>query len=190
MRSAVTPCLAVTSLKSLASNPFFRMKTLLKKDWQCAFSARISRHAQFFTPKLDVERFAYVGPDCIFSSRVSVRIGAGSLIGPRAMFFGGNHVLDREPGTPIVAYNNKNKPFGSDSPVVIGKDCWIGASAIILGGAIIGDCAVVGAGSIVTKDVPPFSIVVGSPAKVIKMRFSSDDERNRHLNDILLAFYS
>lgn len=60
-------------------------------------------------------------------------------------------------------------------PVVIGHDVWIGAQAMIAGGVTIGHGAVIGARSVVTKDVPPYAIVVGSPARVIRLRFS---ERN------------
>nr|WP_255122738.1 hypothetical protein [Rhodococcus sp. 14-2470-1b] len=56
---------------------------------------------------------------------------------------------------------------------VIGHDCWIGANSIILPGCrSIGIGAVIGAGSIVTKDVPPFAVVAGNPARVIRYRFS------------------
>ena len=51
----------------------------------------------------------------------------------------------------------------------IGNDVWIGANAIILAGVNIGDGAVVGAGAVVTKDVPPYSVAVGNPAKVVKL---------------------
>jgi acetyltransferase-like isoleucine patch superfamily enzyme len=180
----MTPAFFLALFKSIFSNPRFWLRVLLDKNWHCACSSRVSGGAVFSTPTLDIHRLAYVGPGCIFSSRVSVRIGAGSLIGPRSMFFGGNHVLGVSPGTPFIAYNNKTKPLGIDSSVVIGRDCWVGASAIILNGSAIGDCAVVGAGSIVTKDVPPFSIVAGSPAKIIRMRFSSDAEREIHLSAI------
>lgn len=54
----------------------------------------------------------------------------------------------------------------------IGNDVWVGHGAIILGGITIGDGAIIAAGSVVTKDVPPFSIVAGTPAKIIKYRFS------------------
>ena len=53
-------------------------------------------------------------------------------------------------------------------PIRIGKDCWIGGNAIILPGVTIGDGVTVGAGSVVTKDIEPFSVVVGNPARVIK----------------------
>ena len=52
--------------------------------------------------------------------------------------------------------------------MIIGKDCWIGARAVILPGVTIGDCSVVAAGSVVTKDVPPYTMVAGNPAKVKK----------------------
>ena len=59
--------------------------------------------------------------------------------------------------------------------VVIGNNVLISLNVIILSGVHIGDGAVIGAGAIVTKDVPPYSVVVGNPAHVIKYRFSEDD---------------
>jgi acetyltransferase-like isoleucine patch superfamily enzyme len=57
---------------------------------------------------------------------------------------------------------------------LIGNDVWIGASAIVKSGVVIGDGAVVGANSFVNKDVPPYAIVVGTPAKILKYRFDED----------------
>ncbi|WP_352629335.1 CatB-related O-acetyltransferase [Mesorhizobium sp. M0496] len=59
-------------------------------------------------------------------------------------------------------------------PIVIGNDVWVGARATIMSGVTIGDGAVVAACSVVTKDVPPYAIVAGNPARVIKYRFSED----------------
>ena len=59
-------------------------------------------------------------------------------------------------------------------PVKVGNDVWIGERVMVMGGVSIGDGAVIGAGSIVTKDVPPYAIVVGVPARVIKYRFEQD----------------
>lgn len=53
--------------------------------------------------------------------------------------------------------------------IIVHDDVWIGAGAIILPGCTIGECSVIGAGAVVTKDVPPFSVVVGNPARVIRM---------------------
>lgn len=57
-------------------------------------------------------------------------------------------------------------------PVIIGNNVWIGDNVLILSGVTVGDGAVLGAGSIVTGDIPPYSIAVGNPARVIKKRFS------------------
>ncbi len=58
--------------------------------------------------------------------------------------------------------------------IKIGNDVWIGCNAVILGGVEVGDGAVVGAGAVVTKDVPAYTIVAGNPAKEIKKRFSKE----------------
>lgn len=57
--------------------------------------------------------------------------------------------------------------------VEIGNDVWIGSNVLIKGGVTIGDGAVIGMGAVVTKDVPPYAIVVGVPAKILKYRFST-----------------
>lgn len=72
--------------------------------------------------------------------------------------------------------------FSSDRPIAIGNDVWIGRRCIIMDGVTIGDGAIVAAGAVVTKDVPPFAVVGGVPAKVIKYRFS--DEMCKRLQDI------
>ena len=61
--------------------------------------------------------------------------------------------------------------------ITIGNDVWIGANTCILAGITIGNGAIIGAGGVVTKDIPPFAIAVGNPAKVIKYRFSDDIAR-------------
>ena len=81
-------------------------------------------------------------------------------------------------------YRSKRFGFGEDDApffaqrkekaVTVGNDVWIGHNAIIMPGVIIGNGAVIGAGAVVTKDVEPYSVVAGVPAKKIKMRFSDD----------------
>lgn len=93
-----------------------------------------------------------------------VTIGDDLVMGPDVVILTVVHGFERLD----VPINLQDYP--SNRPVVIGNDVWIGTRVIILPGVTIGDQAVVGAGSVVTKDVPPRAIVAGNPAKVIRMR--------------------
>lgn len=90
-----------------------------------------------------------------------VEIGSGTIVG------GGAMILDTDfhPRLPDGSWGTD--PKAVSKPVIIGKNCFIGARAIILKGVTIGDGAVVGAGAVVTKDVESGSIVAGNPAKLI-----------------------
>ena len=92
----------------------------------------------------------------------------------------GNHPLNFITTHPILYHEKYNffdhpdsyiKLQDYNAKITIGNDVWIGANAIILPGVTIGDGAVIAAGAIVTKDIPPYAIVGGVPAKVIKYRF-------------------
>ena len=72
-----------------------------------------------------------------------------------------------DPYTPKQTWNKSDK-------TCIGNDVWIGANAVILSGVTIGDGAIIGSSAVVTRDVPPYAIVAGVPAKVIKYRFPED----------------
>jgi acetyltransferase-like isoleucine patch superfamily enzyme len=92
-----------------------------------------------------------------------------------------DHAID-EVGIPIArsTWVGDRSARGADS-VHVGRDVWIGGHSTVLSGVRIGDGAVVGAGSVVTKDIPPFSIAVGVPARVMRMRFTSEVDRAKHL---------
>jgi acetyltransferase-like isoleucine patch superfamily enzyme len=64
--------------------------------------------------------------------------------------------------------------IGSKGPIIIGDDVWIGLNALVLSGVTISKGAVVGAGSVISKDIPPFAIVTGNPAHIQKYRFTED----------------
>jgi acetyltransferase-like isoleucine patch superfamily enzyme len=57
----------------------------------------------------------------------------------------------------------------------LGNDVWVGANSVVLKGRMIGDGAIIGAGSVVTRDIPPYAIAVGNPAKIVKYRFTPED---------------
>lgn len=86
-------------------------------------------------------------------------------VGDYTMF--GPNVTVATAGHPILPELRK-KGYQYNAPITIGKNCWIGAGAIILPGITIGDNVVIGAGSIVTKDIPSNVIAVGNPCKVLR----------------------
>lgn len=91
-------------------------------------------------------------------------IGKNVLMGPDVMVIPSSHCFEKK--DKLIMEQGYEEP----KQVVIEDDVWIGARVIILGGICIKHGAVVGAGSVVTKDVEPFSVVAGVPAKVIKFR--------------------
>ncbi|WP_313514477.1 type B chloramphenicol O-acetyltransferase [Sphingobacterium sp.] len=74
----------------------------------------------------------------------------------------------------VEAFHNANNGFKNAGDTVVGNDVWIGSEAMIMSGVKIGDGAVIGSRSLVTKDVAPYTIVGGNPAKVIKSRFNEE----------------
>lgn len=94
------------------------------------------------------------------------RIGSYTMIAPHVMLAGGNHKFD---DPTILIKHQGSTALG----IVVEEDVWIGANAVILDGVRIGKGAVVGAGAVVTKDVPSNVIVVGNPARIIHHRGAS-----------------
>jgi len=90
-------------------------------------------------------------------------IGAHCPIGPGVVMRTANHCFEKS----NVYIQEQGHQIGD---IVIEDDCWIGANAIILGGVSIGKGAIIGAGAVVTKDIPSMAIAVGVPAKVLKYR--------------------
>lgn len=101
-----------------------------------------------------------ISQNCFFAARAMIEIGNEVIIGPGVSLFSENHNY-KDINTPIRLQGETRKK------IVIEDDVWIGANAIILAGVHIGKHSVVGAGSVVTKDVPANSVVVGSPAKLV-----------------------
>ena len=86
----------------------------------------------------------------------------------------GNHDLHKittSPLMPIIGDYQKNSAPETSETVLIGNDVWIGSNALILSNVNVGDGVVIGANCVVSKDVPPYAVVVGNPMRIIKFRF-------------------
>jgi len=112
-------------------------------------------------------------------------IGKFCMIASGVQFImnGANHLTDAVSAYPFAIFGNgwegamEGKQYPHKGDLVIGNDVWIGYEATLMAGITIGDGAIIAAKSVVTKDVPPYSIVGGNPAKVIRMRFDESQIR-------------
>ncbi len=105
-----------------------------------------------------------------------IYVGDYTLFGPNVVVATAGHPIDPELREKTYQYN---------FPVHIGKNCWIGAGAIIVPGVTIGDNVVIGAGSVVTKDIPSNVVAVGNPCKVLRVISEYDKEyyfKNKKIN--------
>jgi len=104
-----------------------------------------------------------IGPYSYIGCSGMIEIGDNVMMSPRVSIYAENHVFDRTDIT--IKDQGVKREF-----VKIEDDCWIAANSVILAGVTIGKGSIIAAGSVVTRDVPPFSIVAGVPATVIKSR--------------------
>lgn len=98
-----------------------------------------------------------------YGEQGAITIGDGVRIAPQVMMIAANHVFT-DPDTPI------HRQGMAAAPIVIEDDVWVAGKVMITAGVRIGRGCVIGAGAVVTKDLPPWSIAVGAPARVIKTR--------------------
>jgi len=120
----------------------------------------------------------YIGPGAVILSKdAPLIIKNKAMVGPNVTIITGDHNT-----TEIGKYmfDIKNKLPENDLPVILEDDVWIGSGATILKGVTIGTGSIIAAGSVVIKDVPPYSICAGIPARVLKKRFEPE-ELERHI---------
>jgi virginiamycin A acetyltransferase len=128
------------------------------------FEKNVRYHFDFTGDKLKIGKFCMIASDVTFIMNGANHLTEGVSSYPFAVF-GGDwaHAMD------------DGKTYPNRGDIVVGNDVWLGYKSVIMSGVHIGDGAIIGAYSVVTKDVPPYSIVGGNPAKVIRQRFSESD---------------
>ncbi|MBN2012315.1 acyltransferase [candidate division KSB1 bacterium] len=155
---------------------FFFKRRLVQRIsyWRSAFRIRylnIVHHARISPTTYVAPRFIVswangleIGDDCViqtnFISCGKVKLGRGVIIAPNCSFFAQTHAFNHAESIPFgISHTNK--------PIVVDDYVWIGANVIVLGGVHIGEGVVISAGSVVSSDVEPFSVVAGNPAKTV-----------------------
>lgn len=150
----------------------------------------LSRHGIVFGDRCSVGRFAQIAPTAVLGGPVgegltlgdNANIGAYSWVGCSGHISIGARVL-MGPRVNLLAETHNtadvNAPIKSQGvtrqPIVIEDDCWLGAGSSVLGGVTVGHDSIVAAGAVVTRSVPPYSVVAGVPARVVRVRTQGED---------------
>ena len=130
------------------------------------FEKNVKYHFYFARDKLIIGKFCMIASDVTF------------------IMNGANHLTNAITTYPFAIFGNgwenamEGKTYPSKGDIVVGNDVWIGYNATIMAGVTIGDGAIIGTNSVVTKDLEPYAIVGGNPAKLIKKRFSEEEIRD------------
>lgn len=148
-------------IKSCGDNVRIAKKCNLQGNIELGNNVTIGQGAYFVSTQANIYIHDYV----VFGPNVTI------YTGDHPMNFIGKHICE------ITDTDKINRGGGYDEDVTIEAGCWIGTRAIILKGVTVGRGSVVGAGAVVTKDIPPYSVYVGVPQSKIYSRFSEDQVR-------------
>ena len=166
---------SIVFLKNIVKNPNIIVGdyTFYSSEKECPtqFETHVTHHYDWVGDKLIIGKFCAIGEGIEFIMNGANHRMCSITTYPFDILESGWELS--KPDYPIM-------PFKGDT--VIGNDVWIGQNVTILPGIKIGDGAILGAGSLVTKDVEPYTIIGGNPAKAIRKRFT--DERIEYLLDV------
>ena len=163
-----------------------RLRTYIKKFGKSRFLSagkglNIGKGARLWAPnRIDLGENIYIGKDVTIEC--NCKIGSYCLVGNNVAFVGRADHDFRAIGIPVrfSPWSGVDKMLTKENSIVVGKDVWVGYGAIILTGVTIGDGAIIAAGSVVTRDVPKYTIVGGNPAEKLANRFSTEEEIENH----------
>jgi len=129
-------------------------KTLIEPPLRCDYGFNVSVGKRF-----------YANYNLVLLDSAEIKIGNNVMLGPNVSIYTVNHP---------VHYQDRNKYLEKAKPVVIEDNVWLGGNVVILGGVTIGKNSVIGAGSVVTKDIPANSLAFGNPCKAVRKITSKD----------------
>ena len=162
MLSNVKRAMAITAaLNSLTFNDADRIRTLFSELIGKEVDESFLLIPPFYTSggdEIRVGRNVFINQNCTFYDLGGLDIADDVMIGPNVSLLTAGH--------PLAPSQRRSTTIGR--PIVIKRNVWIAAGAIVIGGVTVGDNSVVGAGSVVTRDVPPNTFVAGNPARVIR----------------------
>lgn len=152
-----------------------------RRDFLRTFVAKFDEGAMINSPfymefanHLEMGRNSFINYDCIMLNNAKVKLGDNVLVGPKVSFYTAIHPLCSE---------QRDKWWVYAKPITVEDNVWICGSATILAGVTIGKNAIVGAGAVVTKDVPENAIVVGNPARVL--RYITEEDSKVYQQELL-----
>src|SRR5690606_31771009 len=101
-----------------------------------------------------------IGANCNFASKSFVEVGSNTSISPLCQLLAGGKVMN-DLNTPVI------KQQRTSLGIKVGSGCWLGTGTVVMDGSVIGDNCIIGAGAVVKGEIPPYSVAVGMPAKVL-----------------------
>jgi len=164
---------------------------LIRRIWRrlkmILFKSVFGKHGRYFNydpdsfysyENIEVGDYVTIGAGAVFlAAKSKIIIGNKVMFGPNVTIVGGSH------NTSVIGkfmYDVYEKRAEDDLGVIFEDDIWVGSGAIILKGVRVGRGSIIAAGSVVTKDVLPYTLVGGTPAKIIALRFNDIETIQKH----------
>lgn len=145
-----------------------RMALLRPLFRRCGRNVRFDPGGSYSFDSIEIGSDVFIGRGAVMSSARTIRIGSKVMMGPGVTLMGGDH-NSSVPG--VCMWDVHEKRDCDDQDITIEDDVWIGARAVILKGVTVGRGSIVAAGSVVTRNVEPYTIVAGVPARLLRRRF-------------------
>ena len=138
----------------------------------CGQNVNIERGAFFPANTVSIGSNSGIGIDASVGS--GTIMGSNVMMGPEVIIYTRNHATSR------IDIPMAQQGFAECAPVTIGDDVWIGGRVIILPGVTIGSGSILGAGAVIPRDIPPYAIAVGNPARVVRYRCAHPRNPSAH----------